>query len=145
MLQEGFIKVFQDLAQFDDKRGALWSWMKRVVINACLQYLRKRKDLNFETADFLDVTHPGEEDEAIYPEMDTKILLNYLQRLPDGYRKVFNLHIMEGYSHREIAEYLGISLNTSKSQLSKAKSYLRNWIKEQSLKANISPKLAVVK
>lgn len=125
MLQEGFVKIFQDLHQFDADKGGLYTWMRRVAINACLQYLRKNRN------NWVSLTK--EEFDPGYSEMmmeadenQTRRLLAYLQKLPEGYRIVFNLHVMEGYTHQEIAEWLGISPNTSKSQLLKQNQCLGN-------------------
>lgn len=143
MLQEGFVKIFQDLGQFDIERGSLFTWMRRVVINACLQYLRKNRGFRWES-----LPSGGMETEYIEPwseadEDQTRRLLTYLQQLPDGYRSVFNLHVMEGYTHQEIAEWLGISPNTSKTQLFKAKTLLRRWLNTQSTSISDS-KLAII-
>ncbi|NND07605.1 MAG: sigma-70 family RNA polymerase sigma factor [Saprospiraceae bacterium] len=143
MLQEGFIKVFKDLASYNASKGALWTWMRRVIINACLQYIRKNR--KFEQECFIgeetDVVQYEDVSSSSYSPRD---LLSYLQQLPNGYRTVFNLHVMEGYTHPEIAEILNISINTSKSQLSKAKAFLRKCLKEGNPE-NVTSKLAVTR
>ncbi len=124
MMQEGFIKIYGDLYQYRPI-GALGAWIRRVVINSCLRYIRKRKKLVFnEYSD--ESIQRMETNEDVVSDMSAKELVQLVQQLPDGYRTVFNLYVIEGYSHKEIAEQLDISVNTSKSQLSRAKSYLRN-------------------
>jgi len=126
-LQEGFIMVFRDLHQYDALKGQFWPWMRKVIINACLQHLRKKQKIRFEQLSGKDF--PIHQDVVNYgAELSSAGLLGYLQKLPGGYRAVFNLHVLEGYSHPEIAGILDISINTSKSQLSKAKKYLRSSI-----------------
>lgn len=124
MLQEGIIAIFRDMKQFDVKKGAFGAWSNRVLINAILQYIRKWKNLKLnDTID--DYTHLLAEKSDINDELSAKELTFLVQKLPTGYRIVFNLYVMEGYKHQEIAEILGISENTSKSQLRKAKLMLR--------------------
>ena len=124
MLQEGIIAIFRDMKQFDSKKGAFGAWSNRVLINAILQYIRKWKNLKLN-ATIDDYAHLLTEKSNIYDEMSAKELTFIIQKLPTGYRIVFNLYVMEGYKHQEIAEMLGISENTSKSQLRKAKLLLK--------------------
>jgi RNA polymerase sigma-70 factor (ECF subfamily) len=129
MLQEGLINIFKEIKQFDPKKASFSAWSNRVMVNASLQHLRKWKKLNFHQS--ID----GYEDHAIQQEevfgkIGTKELTALVQKLPDGYRAVFNLYVMEGYKHREIAEMLSISENTSKTQLLKAKQMLRNQLEK---------------
>ena len=129
MLQEGFISIFKDLHQFRPERGSLWHWMRRVMVNACLQHLRRHKKYKFDALSGREEI--SNSDEIVnFTGLSAKELLSYLKELPTGYRTVFNLYVMEGYSHTEIAQILGISVNTSKSQLSKGKAQLRKRIRE---------------
>lgn len=144
MLQEGFVKIFQDLHQFDADKGSLYTWMRRVSINACLQYLRKNRNDHWESLPKEELDPGYSETIMEADESQTRRLLAYLQKLPEGYRIVFNLHVMEGYTHQEIAEWLGISPNTSKSQLFKAKSMLRKWVNRQA-KSIAGTKMALEK
>lgn len=125
MLQEGLIGIFKDIKQFDPKRGPFYGWANRVIINAALQYLRKWNKLKF-TQDVLEYENDLSNESTVFEELGTRELLAIVQKLPTGYRTVFNLNVIEGYKHREIAEILNISENTSKSQLSKAKKMLRD-------------------
>lgn len=121
-LQEGFIKVFRDLHQFDRDKGLFVGWLRRVFVNTCLELLRKKKVIFSDIGDY-----PGIEDnnENVIDSLNLRDLVKLIQRLPVGYRTVFNMFVVEGYSHSEIAEKLNISENTSKTQLMKAKNALR--------------------
>jgi RNA polymerase sigma factor (sigma-70 family) len=124
ILQEGLIGVFKDLSQFDAERGAFRSWSNRVMVNAALRYLKKYQwQQSFE--DLTIVNEGASVIEDIMGKITVKELTQVIQQLPSGYRMVFNMYEIEGYSHKEIAEILNISIGTSKSQLSKAKKYLR--------------------
>lgn len=124
-LQNSLINIFSKLEQFDVNRGNFKSWSAQVVVNDNLMFLRKKK-LNFETFDLdmeiADVDTISEESSVISSENLTKLV----QALPDGYRTVFNLYVLEGYTHKEIASILSISVGTSKSQLSKARKLLQH-------------------
>ena len=125
-MQEGFIKVYTDLYQYRPI-GPLGGWIRRVVINSCLRFIRKRKRLVFnEYSDQMSMALKS--DDNVISDLGAKDLIKVIQKLPEGYRLVFNLYVIEGFSHKEIAEQLGISVNTSKSQLSRAKAYLRKKI-----------------
>jgi len=130
LLQDGFIRIFRDLKQFSFK-GPLGGWMRRVVVNVCLQHIRKNKSIQ----PFVEVKDiPDMEDEVTTNNMPRmQELTKMIQQLPTGYRTVFNLYVLEGYTHREIAEVLSININTSKSQLSKAKKMLRTLLKTKIL------------
>ncbi len=123
VLMEGFFKVFKNLERFSyESEIAFFGWVKRIMINESLMKLRKNKDIqmmaiNEDLDEELDIS-PLEDLSAAY-------LLKLIQSIPIGYRTVFNLYEVEGYSHEEIAEKLGISKGTSKSQLFKAKRLLR--------------------
>ena len=124
-LQNSLINIFSKLNQFDVNRGDFKSWSAQVVVNDNLMFLRKKKN-NFEAFDLdmeiEDVTEISNESSIISSENLTKLI----QALPDGYRTVFNLYVLEGYTHKEIASILNISVGTSKSQLSKARKLLQH-------------------
>lgn len=125
MLQEGLISIFNHLKKFDDRKAAFSTWSSKVMVNAALQYLRKWNRLRFN--DELTSESPLVDTEySVIEKIGAQEITNLVQSLPDGYRSVFNLYVIEGYKHFEIAEMLGISESTSKSQLRKAKSALRN-------------------
>jgi RNA polymerase sigma-70 factor (ECF subfamily) len=126
MMQEGLISIFKQIKQYDPDKASFPAWSNKVMVNAALQYLRKWKKIQFNQ-DIDDYENQFEqEDEDIYGKIGARELTAMVQNLPDGYRTVFNLYVMEGYKHREIAEMLSISENTSKTQLLKAKNMLRD-------------------
>ncbi len=124
ILQEGFIKIFKDLYQFKPF-GSFPAWLHKVMVNAALKYIRDNK-WDYEV---LDQQHTRT---WAYPEVspdqlpDRETLIHMIQQLPAGYRSVFNLYAIEGYSHEEISQILQISTGTSRSQYFKAKKMLRN-------------------
>jgi len=124
ILQEGFVKVFRDLPQYTGA-GNFEGWVRKVFVNTALQHLQhQRKALvtsELDGQDFPDDTEPF----ATGDEPPARNMIRILQQLPPGFRAVFNLHILEGYSHPEIADILGISVGTSKSQLLRAKAHFR--------------------
>lgn len=128
ILQDGFIKVFADLPGFRGD-GALGGWIRRVMINTALQHVRQQKKL-FPIESLDHIPDPIIEAPIFSNPSRVKTLTKIIQLLPTGYRTVFNLFVIEGYTHKEIAESLGISVNTSKSQLSKAKAMLRKMLEK---------------
>lgn len=129
MLQEGSISIFSSLHQYDPNKGQFSTWSNRVLINAALRYLRKWKRLEFTES--LD----DHEDKVIYNDnvietLSAKELTLLIQKLPDGYRIVFNMYVIEGIKHKEIAESLDISENTSRSQLLKARKMLQHQLEK---------------
>lgn len=129
ILQEGFMKVFKSIRQFKFS-GSFEGWVRRIMINCALQKLRRKSHLHAIIP--IDAT-PVEpfSNEEILSRLGTKELLNVVQQLPSAYRLVFNLYVFEGMKHREIAELLGISEGTSKSNLSDARSILQKAIRER--------------
>lgn len=123
VLQDAFIKVFKHLNRFKND-GSLEGWIRRIVVNTALDQLRKNKKRQSDIAlddSFIEITTNNFTEERLQAES----LMKIVQELPDGYRTVFNMFAIEGYSHKEIAKKLGITENTSKSQYSRAKSVLR--------------------
>ncbi len=120
---KGFVKAFQSLPQFRyDGEGSVQSWLRRIMVNECLMHLRKKKNLMLYTEDAaMEVALPSE----VLLKIDAEELAALVMQLPAGYRTVFNLFAVDGYSHAEIASLLGITENTSKSQFSKAKTRLK--------------------
>lgn len=124
ILQEGFIKVFTKLEQFQFQ-GSFEGWIRRIIINTALR-MYQRQRFEFESSGWERLPEAPIEPDAIDQLSETE-LLQLVSRLPDGYRMVFNLVAIEGYSHAEVAEMLGIQESTSRSQLTKA----RRWLCEQ--------------
>lgn len=124
MLQEGFIKVFTKIGTFRWD-GSLEGWIKRIFIHTCIEVIRKKnRKLTFEI-DHIEV--PDKELNG-FEKIGMKELLSLIQGLPDGYRAVVNLFLVEGFSHKEISELVGIAESTSKSQWAKAKVLLQKQI-----------------
>ena len=126
VLQEGFIKIFDNISKFGF-HGSLEGWMKRIMANTSINRLRK-KDLLKGTQDSNMIDTPI--DESIIDKLDGETLIGIIQKLPVGYRTVFNMFAIEGYSHKEIAQELGIEEVSSRTQLSKAKKVLQKQILE---------------
>jgi RNA polymerase sigma-70 factor (ECF subfamily) len=123
MLQEGFIKVFEKLHQFNGT-GSVGGWIRTVMVNTALIHIRKNKKWNYsediEEHGSLNATEYG-----VLEELAAEELMALINAMPTGYKMVFNLFAIEGYSHKEIAELLEVSESTSKTQFHKAKAYLR--------------------
>lgn len=124
-LQEAFISIFKNLKQFDSSKGAFESWAKRVTINTCLMDLRKNTLYAVNISEAVQVESDMED---ALSSMSLKEMLELIQQLPEGYKTVFNMYVIDGFSHREIAEKLGVSINTSKTQLMKARLLLQKKI-----------------
>jgi RNA polymerase sigma-70 factor (ECF subfamily) len=128
VLQEGFIRIFTYLDRFENK-GSFEGWMRRTMVNTAINYYRKNLASNKEAEynEFMGVFNP---DADAVSKLSHRELLGLIQAMPNGYRTIFNMYILEGYSHKDIAEQLNISENTSKSQLSRARAYLQEQIKK---------------
>jgi len=124
IFQEGLIQIFNSLHQFDQNKASFSTWSTRVLINAALKYLKKYNWIDsFQKIE--DSMVEEDQQETIYQKLAAKELVDLIQKLPLGYRLVFNMFAMEGYAHKDIAKELGITVGTSKSQLSKARNTLR--------------------
>jgi RNA polymerase sigma-70 factor (ECF subfamily) len=135
VLQEGFIKVFDKIGAFDHK-GSLEGWIRRIVVNTAIDHIRKSKKDPFRTDqddDFkLGTSDPMVEMEELQLlELKAELAMKAIQQLSPAYRTVFSLYVLEDYSHKEIAEKLGISEGTSKSNLAKAKMNLQRILIEK--------------
>ncbi len=133
-LQDAFITVFKKIKQFENK-GSFEGWIKRVTINTALQRYRSKgvyEIVNEEQIE--DVVVEVEED-----DINMDYLLGLIQELPDRYRLVFNLYALDGYSHKEIADMLTISIGTSKSNLARARMILKGKIEKH--KANVNSQI----
>lgn len=129
VLQEAFIKIFSSIHRFQPKgEGALRSWISRIVANEAIDLLKAKSRLSFSELTEDSTGMPDEEPEV--EEVPAGQLQRFVQELPEGYRVVFNLYVMEGKSHREIAAMLGIKEGTSASQLHKAKCALAEKVKK---------------
>lgn len=129
VLQEGMLKVFKNISQYNGK-GSFEGWIRRVVVNTALAELRK-SSIHFEITDGIEIESNWQNNAL--QNLKVQDLLKMIHSLPGGFRVVFNLYAIEGYSHKEIAIQLGISEGTSKSQLSRARRQLQEMIKKEGL------------
>ncbi|MFA8450538.1 MAG: RNA polymerase sigma factor [Bacteroidales bacterium] len=124
ILQDGFVKVFSHLKDFKGN-GSFEGWIRRTIVNTAINYYRKnvkfQNNVGLEYADYSGVAT-----DDLLSQVNTRELQEMISELPDGYRLVFNLNAIEGYTHKEIGEMLNISENTSKSQLSRARVVLQS-------------------
>jgi len=123
MLQNSFMDVFSKLHYFRAE-SSIGAWIKRIVVNNCINFLKKRKLQIVEIGD-RDIPNSDSADSWSNSEFSVTQINKAIQALPDGYRVVVNLYLLEGYDHQEISEIMGISTSTSKSQYSRAKKKLR--------------------
>jgi RNA polymerase sigma-70 factor (ECF subfamily) len=123
ILQEGFLRVFTYIKKFRGE-GSFEGWMRKIMVNCALQRFNNSRRFS-PVIPLNDAHHSAAEEPGILFLLNTKELLGLVQSLPPAYRMVFNLYVFEGYKHREIAEALGISEGTSKSNLSDARVYLQ--------------------
>lgn len=144
ILQDGFIKVFSNIANYRGE-GSFEGWMKRIMINTAIDhYQRNQKHGYHHRVDEIDEytaladQADHDPDPPSYISIPGEKLMEMIRTLPDGYRMVFNLYAIEGYSHKEISGLLGFTENTSKTQLMKARKALRKmleeWMKKNELK-----------
>ena len=127
VLVEALFKIMTKVDKYSGS-GSFEGWMRRVMVNECLMFLRRVHNFNLRVA-LEDVDAP--EPANIVDELAAQEILALLDELPTGYRTVFNLFVLEGYKHREIAEQLGISINTSKSQLILAKKRMQRLLEDR--------------
>ena len=125
MIQDAFIKVFQYIGQFKFE-GAFEGWVRRIVVNTAIRHLEKKK-MHFKDIDDNSYNAPQIDAQA-YTHLGEDDLMKLISQLPEGYRLVFNLNAIEGYSHEEIADMLNIQPGTSRSQLVKARKMLQHQI-----------------
>ncbi len=138
ILQDGFIKVFANISKFSGE-GSFEGWIRRVVVNTAIDFTRKRKKdfllLGDEQSieDFVDIVEEEEEEEFEFKAIH---IIEAMQKLSPAYRVVFNLYVFENMKHHEIAEKLGVSVGTSKSNLAKAKKNIRNLLLKEHNQTN---------
>lgn len=138
VLQEGFIKIFEKLGAFDHK-GSFEGWIRRIVANTAIDAIRKSKKDPYRTDNDNDFKIGAEDLMVDREEMETldlkaQVAMEAVQKLSPAYRAVFNLYVLEEYSHKEIGTILGISEGTSKSNLAKAKMNLQKILSEKFMK-----------
>lgn len=126
-LQNGLINIFSKISQYDKNYGTFSAWSSRIIVNDCVMLLRKNHR-SLVTTELSAGTEIYDESETSIDMLSRKELTEIIRKLPEGYRIVFNMYVIEGYTHKEIADHLSISESTSKSQLFKAKKMLKRAI-----------------
>lgn len=129
MLQDGFIKVFTKLESFTGE-GAFGGWLRKIFVTTCLEFLRQKNALNGaeDIGELNNLSMDGHE--SVIDSLSAADLMECVAKLPSGYRTVFNMYAIEGFSHAEIAEELQISENTSRSQFMRARNMLQKNVVE---------------
>jgi len=123
LLNDGFLKIFKNIQQYDSTKGALYTWMSRIVTNCCIDFLRKQQEVYFSPVE--DHTEDIHLDNRALVQMDAQELLTLIRQLPPATQLVFNLHVIEGYPHKEIAERLQMREGTSKWHVNEARKLLQ--------------------
>lgn len=131
VLQDGFVKVFLGMHQFKFE-GELGAWIHRIMVNTALNFLKKNRKYRDEMYFKEQPLHPVADDNPAI-NLQAKELADLIRQLPQGYQTIFNMYAVEGYTHVEIGELLGISDGTSRSQYARARALLINWIEKNSL------------
>ena len=130
MMLNGFYNFFKTIDRFIySGQGSIGGWLKKIMVNECLMHLRKK---GLKIVNETDASNTATDD-GVISRMNANEIYKLVMTLPEGYRTVFNLFVIEGYTHREIAVMLGVNEGTSKSQLSKARMQLKKMIKERAL------------
>lgn len=133
ILHDGFLKVFRKLDSFKNE-GSLEGWVRRIMVNSSIDYVRRKREILYAVGDDYTLEkalHEAEKnDSELFLKAKAEIVFNLIQKLTPAYRTVFNLYVIENYTHKEIAEQLDINIGTSKSNLAKAKMKLREFYNE---------------
>ena len=134
VLNNGFLKVFNNIQRYEPAKASLYTWIRTIVINSCLDFIKSKQNLQplNELNEASEVHIPAE----VISKMKASELLDLVRQLPPSSQAVFNLYVMEGYNHKEIAQLLGISAGTSKWHLSEARKILQQKIIHKQLKAH---------
>jgi len=126
LLQESFAAIFTSLQSYDPSKGHFKPWIAKITVNQCIKQLRAQKKLNFFVPLEGKYEEHNESDKVILDQFSRQDMLTLLMKMPSGYRTVFVMYIVDGYSHKEIADQINISVGTSRSQLNRA----IHWIKK---------------
>lgn len=138
LLQEGFIKVFTHIKRYRGD-GSFESWIRRIFVNTAIEHFRRKNKVSNASSDIVD-TNIEDKDWNALENIAEKDILKLINELSPGYKQIFNMYVIEGYSHKEISEVLGISEGTSKSQLARAKVILKKLIEENQTGLNPTDK-----
>lgn len=129
-LQNVYLKAFQKIDTYDTTKGSIGAWLAKITVNECLIIIRKKKRILF--LDNIKGESPLTTDEDVVSSLSANEIYEEIKNMPDGYRIIFNLYVVEGYNHTEIGKALGITASSSRSQLTRAKNYLRKAITQKS-------------
>lgn len=133
LVQEGFIKVFEKVEGFN-RDGSFEGWIRRIMVNTCIDHIRKSKKdplLTDNEGNFPELDEDEEPEDSLFNVLKPQYVMEAVQQLTPAYKAVFNLYVMEDKSHQEIADLLGISTGTSKSNLAKARMNLKKILEEK--------------
>ena len=129
ILQDAFVNVFKCFLQYDESKGNIEGWIRKIVINAAIQHWKKyHKQMNMVSEDYINENNVAP---VIESELNAEEILALINQLPPGFKLIFNLNAIEGYSHGEIAAMLNITESTSRSQLARARKMLQNAINKK--------------
>jgi len=123
-LQNALVKMYNNIERFDENKGNLKAWSSKIVVNESLSFIKSRQSKLTEQLDETNVIAYETYEES--STLSKKNIIKLIQKLPKGYRQVFNMYVFDGFSHAEISEVLGISVGASKSQLFKARKMLQS-------------------
>ncbi|MFB6257847.1 MAG: RNA polymerase sigma factor [Flavobacteriales bacterium] len=133
ILQEAFVRIHEKIGDYEGK-GSFEGWMKRILMHTAINFIKKRNKEQERKNDDMEVERLEIKDDELPDDLGQEELMKAMNRLPDGYRTVFNLVVFEGYEHQEVADLLGINVGTSQSQLFKAKKMLRQQLVREDIK-----------
>lgn len=136
LIQEAFVKVYKSINSYKGD-GNFEGWMKRILVNSCLNYIKREKKYAFDF-DATLIEQPSTKWDSAISEMSFEEIVAVINQLPVGYKTVFNLAVFDGYSHKEIGEMIGITESASRSQLSKAKNKLKEELKKLNILSSIA-------
>jgi RNA polymerase sigma factor (sigma-70 family) len=131
ILQDGFVKVYSNIGKYKGT-GSFEGWIRRIIVNTAIEHFRKKNMLY--AIDEKTEIQLADENSNVFNQLEAKELLEIIKSMPAGYRTVFNLYAVEGYTHKEIATMMNLTEGTSKSQYARAKSWLQERIKKLQLK-----------
>jgi RNA polymerase sigma-70 factor (ECF subfamily) len=132
VLNNGFLKVFKNINKYDSRQGTVYTWIRKIIINSCLDFIRSKQNLAGHAE--LDESVEVHIEPEVIKKMKAAALLGLVRQLPPATRAVFNLYVIEGYAHKEVGKLLNISEGTSKWHLSEARKTLQKLIQQQDVK-----------
>ena len=132
VVQNAFVKIFTKINQFDDTKGNFENWIARITVNEALQLKRKQKRMMY--VDDLTVVHEQLQEAKVFSNFSVSELTQIIDNLPESYKTVFNMIVIEGFSHKEVAQMLQINENTSRSHLLRARKSIQKTLVEKKIK-----------